>query len=102
MHLLSVKFPGVLELKSQVENALATPIDSNGSLRIYVTTIAKADVNKRIPVEAHCTDTDGVVINILLHVQNGVLSELEIYKDDLSSICSPLVLNSIETSVLPP
>jgi hypothetical protein len=43
-------------------------------------------VKYRIPIEGSCPDTDGVVIHILLHVVNGYLNEIEIYKDDSSRV----------------
>jgi len=46
----------------------------------------KAKVKRRIPAEAEFRDTDGVLIHILLHVIDGKVNELEIYKEDGSPI----------------
>ena len=61
-------------------------IDEYGSLRFDVKTDIKAPVIKRIPVEAETEDADGVPIHLLLHVVDGKVAELEVYKDDGSPI----------------
>jgi hypothetical protein len=50
-----------------------------------------APVKRRVPVEAWYLDVnskplDGPFVRILLHVLDGKLSELEIYKDDSSPV----------------
>lgn len=52
-------------------------------------------MEERIPVEAELPDNDGVSIHVLLHVVNGLLAELEIYKDDLSPIQESLCAEKI-------
>jgi len=85
-HLLNVDFPGRGAIWEQISNSLVTEIDENGSLEFKSKIGVKANVNKRIPVEAEFEDTDGVKVHLLLHVVNGVVKELEIYKDDGSPI----------------
>jgi hypothetical protein len=80
--LLSVNFNGQPELIDQTEKALVRTIDENGSLRFSTTSNLMAIVNGRIPVEAQCLDLDNVVIHALLHVIDGRIWELEIYRDD--------------------
>ena len=41
-----------------------------------------AEVTRRIPVEAEAEDSDGVSIHFLLHVVDGVVHELEVYRED--------------------
>ena len=36
----------------------------------------------RIPVEGEAPDRDGMMIHYLLHVVDGRMNELEVYKDD--------------------
>jgi hypothetical protein len=84
--LLSVDVPGRPELLLQVKEALVKPIDGNGSLRFVIKSDVVAPVARRIPVEAQCQDNDGMWIHALLHVVNGKISELEIYKDDSSPV----------------
>ena len=40
----------------------------------------------RIPVEAEAQDRDGTMIHYLLHVVDGWMNELEVYKDDSSRV----------------
>ena len=39
-------------------------------------------VVQRVPVEAEAEDIDGVTVHVLLHVIDGYIDELEIYRDD--------------------
>ncbi len=84
--MLSADFPGQRELKLQLDGALVDRIDDNGSLRFVLSADVAAPVERRIPVEAQSQDTDGMWIHALLHVTDGKLAELEIYKDDSSSV----------------
>ena len=84
--LLETDFPGRNELAEQVEDCLVKPIDSDGCLEFRVNSHVRADVKWRIPTEGHVPDADGVAINILLHVADGQLKELEIYKSDNSPV----------------
>lgn len=88
--LLSHEFPGRDELRLQVEDCLVKTIDEDGSLEFrIVTPKANASVKKRVPVEGEWDDTDGIVGHVLLHVLNGVLSELELYKEDGTVVNCP-------------
>jgi hypothetical protein len=82
VRLLSVDFKGAEVLTGQVRNILVETIDSNGSLRLLPTRPRAADVSRRVPVEAAYADQDGVLVHVLLHVLDGVLNELEIYRED--------------------
>lgn len=82
--LLTADFPGRDELVAQARIALVRRIDAAGSLRFRVDG-APAAVASRVPVEGHYWDGDapsGPAINLLLHVVEGRLHELEVYKDD--------------------
>jgi hypothetical protein len=46
----------------------------------------RAEVVRRIPVEAEFDDQDGVGVHVLLHVLDGYLNELEIYREDSSPL----------------
>ena len=61
-------------------------IDEDGSLELCAETGNKAQVITRVPVEAWAADTDGINVNFLLHVVDGVVKELEIYKSDSTPI----------------
>lgn len=82
MALLKEGFPGRQALLEQVPSLSVCPIDKEGSLRLE-TSGPRAKVKQRVPVEAMQEDIDGVTIHILLHVIDGLMNELEIYKDDL-------------------
>lgn len=87
--LLEADFPGKKALSEQLAVAKVRQIDENGSLRFVIPRGPKAEVKGRVPVEAEALDTDGLPIYVLLHVVNGVLWELEIYKADSSRVLSP-------------
>jgi hypothetical protein len=84
--LLSEDFPGRGAIQKQMSAALARTIDSEGSLEFSVTSDERAEVIHRVPVEGEYADADGVPVHVLMHVVNGVLRELEIYKADGSGI----------------
>lgn len=87
--LLTKDFPGVEALRSQLETARASAIDAEGSLQFRVSGPLAA-VQQRVPTEGYYFDTEGVefrpAVNVLLHVIEGKLHELEVYKDDGSEI----------------
>lgn len=61
-------------------------IDKEGSLRFCHHSNLGGKEQKKFPVEAQSKDTDGVWIHALLFVVDGKVDELELYKDDSSSI----------------
>ena len=93
--LLSSPFPGRDELLNQVENVAAspihedgTPLDENGSLYLKSSSPVKASVRTRVPAEGEAQDIDNVTIHYLLHVVEGRIEQLEIFKEDLSKVSS--------------
>jgi hypothetical protein len=84
--LLEKSFPGRDEIYEQMKNCLVRTLDEDESLEFLVKSNVKAKVKRRIPVEAEFQDIDGVLIHILLHVIDGKVNELEIYKEDGSPI----------------
>jgi hypothetical protein len=94
--LLSATFSGRDQLAEQVNCASVHAIDDNGSLRFTVNSTTIAPVIQRIPVEAQCLDSDNVVIHALLHVVDGKISELEIYRDDSQPILRKVEANEWE------
>jgi hypothetical protein len=79
--LLAADFPGNTALNAQASRALVREIDSDGSLEISVTGGVPAEVVRRVPVEAEADDDDGATVHVLLHVVDGLLNELEFYRD---------------------
>ena len=100
--LLSVDFPGRDELMKQTQTICACQIDPNGSLgfRPGPSKAESAKVVRRIPVEAELLDDDGVTIHVLLHVVDGYLSELEIYRDDSDRVRRELAPEDFSLVVL--
>jgi len=84
--LSAAPFPGRDDLLAQVEKASARTIDEDGSISVRSAIVRRAAVTTRIPVEGEAQDTDGVTIHYLLHVVNGQIDELEVYKDDSSRV----------------
>jgi hypothetical protein len=46
-------------------------------------------VKRRIPVEASYPDADGVIVHVLLHIIEGRLDELEVYREDSGRVLVP-------------
>src|SRR5438034_4022857 len=85
--LLEADFPGKSAVVKQVNGLGVRRIDPEGSLELHPAPGSeKANVTRRIPIEAEGEDQDGTTIHVLLHVVNGIINELEIYKDDGSPI----------------
>ena len=80
--LLAPEFPGSRELRGQLEILKAKEIDDDGGLELQTTGGTKAPVKWRVPTEAECADSDGGRIHILLHVLEGRMCELELYRED--------------------
>ena len=90
--MLAAEFSGVEQLREQARNLLVRTIDKEGSLALLVQSVVHAVVEHRIPVEASYSDsedsrTDGHPrVHFLLHVIDGLMTELEVCKDDGSPI----------------
>lgn len=90
-HMLSAHFPGSEDLKRQMWSVVVEQIDRNGSLLLRPVAPTHATVSRRIPVEASYLDSDGVLVHVLIHVRDGVLNELEIYREDSGDVLSAAV-----------
>ncbi len=80
-------FPGRAALVEQLRTCRVRTIteyaDEYGSVEIQVDPAApRAKVVGRVPVEAEWIDIDSVPVYWLLHVVDGVMEELEVYKAD--------------------
>jgi hypothetical protein len=89
--LLEIRFPGHDELVQQLFGLQVKSIDAEGSLQLLVAADIKAPIIRGVVAEARYADLDtqdesNAYVNILLHVNEGQLSMLEIYKDDHSKI----------------
>lgn len=85
--LLEQNFFGRDQIRAQLSNCKVSILDDEGSIKFHLKEdIPVADIKKRIPIEAQVSDEDGIMIHILLHIVDGLISESEIFKDDSSSI----------------
>lgn len=84
--LLKAEFPGQVQLAQQAARISARPLDADGSLEFAQSDGPLAPVVRRIPVEAEAEDQDGVMIHVLLHVVDGQLKELEVYREDSAPV----------------
>lgn len=85
--LLSQPFRGAEELRSQAEAALLSRADSRGSpaWRIQIPrTIQRAEVSHRTPAGAEwvAPDVDGCMVHFVVHVVDGYLDEVEVFRED--------------------
>lgn len=79
--LLTEEFPGVTELRAHAAVARLEEILEAFIIHLPADVPAAA-VRTRIPVEAEGVDADGMALYCLLHVVNGRLAELELYRAD--------------------
>ena len=85
--LLAPDFSGKDELIRQSADALAVTIDSDGSVRFRLGPSPPAStIRSRVPTEGEFQDSDAVTVHVLLHVVDGYMHELEIYKEDGSQV----------------
>ena len=83
--LTSSPFSGCLEVRGQLTHpaTVVREIDEEGSLAIKVGSHSERIPSAaRVPVEAVAVDLDGMPVRALLHVENGLATEIEILRDD--------------------
>lgn len=80
------EFPGRDDLRRQLPSITARQISENGTLDLRYEGDSVADTVVGCPTEGTCEDIDGGVIAVLLHVKNGRMRLLEIFKEDGSEI----------------
>ena len=85
--LAATEFDGSNEVLQQIEECSVREIDANGSLAITVSpTRPLAAVRYRVPAEGEYQDIDGIAVHVLLHIVDGRVAELELYKEDNTAI----------------
>lgn len=103
--LLAVPFSGGEELRQQLGSVkVAEEYDGDDPsviLNVARHGVPPAPVQRRIPVEAEGLDQDGATIHVLLHVLDGFLWELELYRPDGNPVkrapdARSLVLHSLD------
>lgn len=100
--LLAPDFPGRDALREQMESVVVRTMDGNGSLQLRTQATLAAGVERRIPTEGEAIDLDGTTIHYLLHAPEGMLAELEIYKDDSAEVLRRPDVSEIRVTVLGP
>ena len=102
--LLDQDFDGAAELKRQLPSLIVETIseqnDNYGSIALSVNDGNSASVLQRVPVEARAHDSDGVAIEVLLHIVNGKLNELEFLKVDGTKILKRPRVDDFKCSVV--
>jgi hypothetical protein len=63
--------------------------DEHGCLELRTDEAIEADTEVGSPTEGRCEDIDGGTIVVMLHLRNGKLHLLEIFKEDGSEIQRP-------------
>ena len=94
--LLAAQFPGRVQIAKQIESARGRVVDQDGSIALR----APADVERTIPVEAEAEDEDGMTFHVVLHVVDGFIAELEIYREDSLPIRGPIHAEALRVLVL--
>ena len=85
--LVAINFVGCEEISQQIEECLVREIDENGSFEIDVPpTRPRATVSSRVPAEGEYLDVDGICVHVLLHVVEGIVTMLEVYKEDNTEV----------------
>ena len=99
--LLRDEFPGREALCLQADRVKVATIDADGSLALITSSPVKADVISRIPTEAYGPDLDGATVYILLHVVDGKMVELEVYRGDAKTVMQVPSAQEIEVMCPP-
>jgi hypothetical protein len=93
-------FEGRDQLRKQLDSTTARLIvehkDNYGSIDLFVADPIPAKVPCTVPVEAEYRDDDGIPVWVLLHVQRGIVRELEICRADGRRLISHAAPERIE------
>jgi hypothetical protein len=98
--LLAEAFEGRDQLVAQIDGATARTIDSDGSFALTVIGPV-ARVPYRVPVTGATYDPDGMGVEVLLHVIDGRMAEVEVYRVDGQVVQTPVDPSTLELITLP-
>jgi hypothetical protein len=84
--ILEKEFRGRDALRAQLDHTRARPIDDTGSIELDVAGGERSEMSGLVPVYARFPDADGFEIEIQLFVQDGKLKELQVSKEDGSTV----------------
>ncbi len=88
--LVAESFPGRDEIVLQLAVARSRRIDDHGCLALSARGAPRAAVLRRVPTEAVADDIDGMTIHVLLHVVDGYIDGLELYREDGLALLAPV------------
>lgn len=101
--LLAEEFAGNADLRRQVIGCRVDQIDEDGSIRFEVSREnPRAGVTQRVPVQAAAPDSDGVLVHLDLHVVDGYLFELDVYREDEATVMNLPAADVLDAFALPP
>ncbi|HZL28440.1 MAG TPA: hypothetical protein VFC39_18095 [Acidobacteriaceae bacterium] len=80
--LLEPSFPGRDELLAQVKLARARELDDDGCIEFSRVPAARSQAQFSIPTEGEYRDVEGITLHVQLHVVDGFVKQLELYKED--------------------
>jgi hypothetical protein len=98
--LLEPTFPGRDSLRKQIGTAKVRTIDNDGSFSFHLADGPRAEVVRRIPVEAEIEDTDGVTVHVLLRIVDGVVRAIEIFREDGRVVRGPIAAENLRLILL--
>lgn len=102
--LLELPFPGRDEIVQQVAGAKVRDVagdgDHKGSIEFKIYTEIRTPVESSVPVEARGFDEDGIEVDFLLHIKDGVVQELEVLKANGSPIVRRPGAETLEVRLL--
>lgn len=104
--LLGAEFPGRDVLREQATTAMVSRDCSDcPTFELKVDRrCPRAQVKRTVPIEAEGRDSDGVAVQVLLHVVDGYLSELEVFRYDektIEQVPDPANLTLVDLDKLP-
>jgi hypothetical protein len=102
--LLDANLPAHQTLRQQAAHA-KVGAEAKGDTRtirfVFCAHVPRAEIKARVPVEAQAVDADGGEIAVLLHVIDGRLDELEVYRFDGGDIHDEVDPNSMRVMINP-
>lgn len=96
--LLAAEFEGVEALRQQAASCQVSELDPDGGLSLRPIQGSPADVTRRVVTEGDYVDSDGGMVHVLVHVVDGWLDELEIYREDGQRVKTPPTAENLTIS----
>ena len=82
-------------LQSQLPGLTVAAIPETDSFQLRPTQGVPLGSVRGVFADADLADVDGVPVHVLLHIMDGRLAELEIYRDDLGRLKAPIVPSQV-------